>query len=343
MHPFPGNNRNSNVRRLEPQDVLRCFVIGAGEMSSLALPLLEMGRSQSFRLPILRLSRRHLWPRSEDSVWVWTEGRRPLGIASVRPRSGDKSWELSHLFADANHETSIQDLLEAATRASASQGAERVFLRLSAESDTVPVARRAGFFPGFRETLYSGRPDPTQIGHGLFDVDSRLRTRLDKDDHDLFRIYNAATPVRVRQLVGMTLDQWRASRERRPGRRWERVFEIDGSVLRTAGDLSQHSGTGILALVGSPRLHCTDSRRCGRRTPKSLSRASTILVMVPRNTPPLWPDALEARGLRAVGEFATLVNSTAQMVRERVAVPVILGRRRVKLHGEPLEQHHLYW
>ena len=315
MHPFPGNNRNSNVRRLEPQDVLRCFVIGAGEMSSLALPLLEMGRSQSFRLPILRLSRRHLWPRYEDSVWVWTDGGRPLGIASVRPRSGDKSWELSHLFADANHETSIQDLLEAATRASASQGAERVFLRLSAESDTVPVARRAGFFPGFRETLYSGRPDPSQIGHGLFDVDSRLRTRLDKDDHDLFRIYNAATPVRVRQLVGMTLVQWRASRERRPGRRQERVFEIDGSV-RGLLETSLSFGTGILALSIHPDYTALtpDVVDAGL---KILSRASTILVMAPEYAPAI-SDALEARGLRAVGEFATLVNTTAQMVRERL-------------------------
>ena len=315
MHPFPGNNRSSNVRRLEPQDVLRCFVIGAGEMSSLALPLLEMGRSQSFRLPILRLSRRHLWPRSEDSVWVWTEGRRPLGIASVRPRSGDKSWELSHLFADANHETSIQDLLEAATRASASQGAERVFLRLSAESDTVPVARRAGFFPGFRETLYSGRPDPTQIGHGLFDVDSRLRTRLDKDDHDLFRIYNAATPVRVRQLVGMTLDQWRASRERRPGRRWERVFEIDGSVCGLI-ETALTFRTGVLELAIHPDYTALtpDVVDAGLR---SLSRAGTVFAMVPEHTPEM-ARALEERGFRAAGDFATLVNSTAQMVRERV-------------------------
>ena len=315
MHPFPGNNRSPNVRPLQPLDMVRCAAMGRGDMSSLAFPLLEMGSAQSFRLPILRLSRRHLWPRSEDSVWVWTEGRRPLGIASVRPRSAINSWELSHLFADARHEASIQDLLEATTRASASQGAERVFLRLPAESDTVTLARRAGFFPGFRETLYRGRPDLSRIGQGLFDVDSRLRTRLDKDDHDLFRIYNAATPVRVRQLVGMTLVQWRASRERRPGRRQERVFEIDGSV-RGLLETSLSFGTGILALSIHPDYTALtpDVVDAGLR---SLSRAGTVFAMVPEHTPEM-ARALEERGFRAAGDFATLVNSTAQMVRERV-------------------------
>ena len=284
-------------------------------MTNLALALSELGRSQSFRVSLLGMSRRHVWPRSEDDAWVWAEGGRPLGIACVRLRSGSASWELSHLFADVRHEASVQDLLEAATRASASQGAERVFLRLSAESDTVLVAHRAGFFPGFRETLYSGRPDLSQIGHGLFDIDSRLRTRRDADDHDLFRIYNAATPVRVRQLVGMTLDQWRASRECRPGRRRERVFEIDGSVCGLL-ETSLKLGTGILDLSIHPDYTALtpDVVDAGLR---SLSRAGTVFAMAPEHTPEM-ARALQERGFRAVGDFAMLVNSTAQMVRDRV-------------------------
>ena len=314
MSPIPGNNRNSNVRPLQPLDVVRCAAMGRGEMTNLALALSELARSQSFRFSILRLSRRHVWPRSDDSVWVWADGRRPLGIASVRPRSADTSWELSHLFADPDHEASIQDLLEAATRASASVGAERVFLRLPAESDTVPVARRAGFFPGFRETLFRGRPDPSQIGHGLFDIDSRLRTRRAEDDHDLFRIYNAATPVRVRQLVGMTLDQWRSSRERLTGRREERVFEIDGSV-RGLLETALRFGAGILDLSIHPDYAALtpDVVDAGLR---SLSRAKIIFAMAPEHAPEM-ARALEDRGFRPAGDFATLVNSTAQMVRER--------------------------
>ena len=315
MSPITGNSKSSNIRRLEPLDVIRCAVAGSGEMSNLALALSELGGSQSFRVSLLALSRRHVWPRSEDSVWVWTDGGRPLGIASVRPRSGSTSWELSHMFADPDCEASIQELLEAATRASASQGAERVFLRLAAESDTVPVARRAGFFPGFRETLYSGRPDLSRIGHGLFDIDSRLRARRDADDHDLFRIYNAATPVRVRQLVGMTLDQWRSSRERRPGRRRERVFEIDGSVrglIETA--LRFRTGTLDLSIHPDYAALTPDVVDAGLR---SLSRARTVFAMAPEHTPAMVR-ALETRGFRAAGDFATLVNSTVRMVRERV-------------------------
>ena len=284
-------------------------------MSNLAFSLSLLVGSQSFRLSLLRLSRRHVWPRCEDRVWVWTGGGRPLGIASVRSRSGITSWELSHLFADADHEAPIHDLLEAATRASAQKGAERVFLRVPAESDSVPVARRAGFFPGCRETLYRGRPYHSRIGGGLFDADSRLRTRLDEDDHDLFRMYNAATPVRVRQLAGMTLEQWRASRERRPGRRWQRVFEIDGSVCGMI-ETSLSFGTGILDISIHPDYAALtpDVVDAGLKT---LRRARTVFVMVPDYDPAIGR-ALEDRGFRASGDFAMLVNSTARMVRERV-------------------------
>ena len=234
-------------------------------MSNLTLALSEVGRSQSFRLTMLALSRRHLWPRSEDSVWVWAAGGRPLGIASVRPRSGITSWELPHLFADADHGGPINDLLEAATRASAIKGAERVFLRVPAESDTVPVARRAGFFPGCRETLYRGRPYHSRVGGGLFDADSRLRMRLDEDDLDLFRMYNSATPVRVRQLAGMTLEQWRASRERHP-RSPRGARPRDRRLrMRTAGDLPQ-LWYWRLGAVGPPRVRGPHPGRGGRRT-----------------------------------------------------------------------------
>ena len=284
-------------------------------MTSLALALSEVGRSQLYRLTMLALSRRHLSPRSEDSVWVWAAGGRPLGIASVRPRSGVTSWELSHLFANVDHEESIQDLLESATRASATRGAERVFLRLPAESDTVTLARRTGFFPGLRETLYRGRPDLSRIGHGLVDVDSRLRPRRDEDDHDLFRMYNSATPVRFRQLAGMTLDQWRASRERLPGRRRERVFEIDGSVCGLL-ETSLSFGTGILDLSVHPDYAALtpDILDAGLM---SLSRARTVFATAPEYAPEL-DSVLRERGFRPAGDFATLVNSTARMVRERV-------------------------
>ena len=315
MPPIPGDSRSSNVRRLEPLDILRCVTLGAGEMTNLSLALSEVGRSQSFRLTMLALSRRHLWPRSEDSVWVWAAGGRPLGIASVRPRSGVASWELPHLFADADHGGPISDLMEAATRASATKGAERVFLRVPAESDTVPVARRAGFFPGCRETLYSGRPYHSRVGGGLFDADSKLRPRRDEDDHDLFRMYNSATPVRVRQLAGMTLEQWRASRERHPGRRAERVLEIDGSVCGLL-ETSLSFGTGTLALSVHPDYAALtpDVVDAGLKT---LSRARNVFVVAPEYNPAMGR-ALEERGFRAAGDFAMLVNSTAQMVRERV-------------------------
>ena len=243
-------------------------------------------------------------------------------IAAFRPRSGTRSWEISHLYATPDSGDALIGLLEQAAAMSAYGGAERVFLRVEAEGDTIPMARRAGFFPCYLERLYR-RQSPVSVSRrGLFDTDAHSMKRGPEHDHTLFRLYNETTPVKVRQLVGMTLDQWKDSRERSVGRRRERVVEVDGNVGSWLAT-SVRSGVGQVEVV----LHSEYAALAPDMVDfalRSLGNVNSVVALVP-DYAPLLGSYLEERGFRPEGEFAALVKSTSRMARQPVAARTSLA------------------
>ena len=310
-----GDNR-FDVRPLKPLDAVRCAAVGGGGLPNLAITVTGLCQPRSFRRSLLGLSRRRFSPRSRDNAWVLTDGAKVRGIASVRIRSGAKSWELSHLYVDLTDRVSVARLLEKAAAAAAStHGAERVFLRVDSGSLVIPVARLAGFFPCFGETLYRGVDVSYSDGSLLFDAENRLRSRRPADDYNLFRLFNASTPVRVRQLTGMTFDQWRASLEPRPGRRSERVFEVDGEI-KASLETTRRFNTANLSVMLHPDYAglTEDIVEAGIR---QVSRAGTVFALVEDHAPEV-ASALERRGLTPSGHFQMLVKSTARTFKEHI-------------------------
>ena len=279
----------------------------------MAVTITGLCRPSSFRMSLIGLSRRSLSPRQRE-IWVWVEGGRVRGLVSIRQRSGPGSWEVSQLYTDSDSDQAVARLLEMAAVGAGSHGGERVFLRVEADSPITRPARLAGYFPSHRETGYrrtAGRRGPS---HSLFDADSRLRRRRSEDDHALFRLYNSATPVKVRQLVGMTFDQWASSHEHGPGRQYETVLHVDGEV-RGWLSTSARFGTGSLAV----RLHpdydalTSDVVEAGLRR---LKGTRTVIAIAEEYSPRL-DTALERLGFEAHGEYVLLVKSVARRVRER--------------------------
>ena len=238
-------------------------------------------------------------------------GNRVMGIASVRPRAGRRSWEVPALYIGSSTGLAVSELLEHAAATAAREGAERIFLRLKEEDEVVSAARVGGFFPCMSETLYQGRSSETNSRDGQL-FDARMRPMESSDDHGLFRLYNAATPAPVRSLVAMTFDQWQASREQSPGRQDQRVFERDDSVRGWFGT-SLASGVGALSAL----VHPDDSTvlpeivDLGLRT---LSGASTIWCLVPEYQDSVG-QILEERGFEPVDHFITLVKTSAKTSR----------------------------
>ncbi len=310
------------MRTLEPLDIVRCLAVGMNRFPNHAITSAGISKPQSFSALIPSVSRRRLQPRSKVSALVCAEDGSFRSVASFRPRSGPSSWEVSHLYADPDSYGALTDLLEQVGVASAYGGAERVFLRVEADSDIIPDARRAGFFPCFGETLYRERGPASELGRGLFDADAHSVKRRPGHDHALFRLYNETTPVKVRQLTGMTLEQWKDSREPMGRRSRERALELEGEVRGWIG-------TSIRSGVG--RIEVTLRPDCAALAPdivefglRSLVKAKSVVALAP-DYAPLLGGALEERGFRAEGEFAVLVKSLARMARQPVAAQTSLA------------------
>ena len=305
--------------------MVRCALVGARGMTDLAVTLTGLCRPRSFRMSLVGLYRPSAGLRARDA-WALVERGQIRGLAAIRQRSGPHSWEISHLYTDSDSDSAVVVLLERAAAGAGSYGGERVFLRVEADSPIVPTARLAGYFPSHRETVYrrtaERRDSHIATDRSLFDADSHLRMRRPDDDHALFRLYNAATPVKVRQLVGMTLDQWASSHERGTGRARESVLQVEGEVngwLRT----SARFGAGNLAV----RLHPDYDALTPEVVESGLRRLKgtrTVLAVVEEYAP-RFGTALERLGFEAQGECVVLVKSVAQRVLERVPGGVTSG------------------
>ena len=267
-------------------------------------------RPQSFHAFLTESFQRRVMPSAGSRATVCVESGRIRAVAGLRSRSGPRSWEVSRLYAAPGSDAAVTRLLEQASAASARGGAERVFLRVAADSDIIPTARRAGFFPCFHETLYLGKPPASESGKGLFDPDSHFVERRAEHDHALFRIYNETTPMKVRQLAGMTMGQWKDSRERAAGRSRERSLELEGAVrgwLRTSAKF----GAGRIELMLHPDYIALTPDILDYAL-ASLANAKSVAVLAPDYVP-LLGGALEERGFRPEREFAVMVKSVARM------------------------------
>ena len=298
--------------------MFRSAVFGQRGMRNRAFTLGGLAGRRSQGLSLLGLSRKHLSPRAKDRAWVWSNGNRVMGVASVRPRAGRRSWEVPALYIGSTAKLAVSELLERAATSAAAAGAERVFLRLREDDEVISAARVGGFSPCMSETLYQGRSSGTNHGKApLFDAPGRMRPMEPSDDYRLFRLYHAATPASVRSLVAMTFDQWQASREHSPGRSEQRVFEREDAIRGWFGT-SLGSGVGALSAMVHPDDNAVlpDIVSLGLR---ALSSARTILCVVPEYQATLG-GILEDRGFEPVEQFITLVKASAKSSRFADAV-----------------------
>ena len=287
--------------------------------ANLAPTLSELRGAEPLGAALLAAALRGFSPRSRRRAWTWTEEGRIRAVCAARPRSAPKSWEVSMLRADSVDEWAIVEMLERVSAACAEGGAERVFLRTESEGDVPPIARAAGFFPAFRETLYAGAvPEDAGARRGLLDAQARLRKRLPSDDYGLFRLYSAAAPVSTRQLAGMTLEQWAASQERAPGRADERVLESEGAIVGWTAARRGFGSGGLDMLIRPDCAALADGM--AEAALGALAGVRRAIALTPDYAPGVG-EALERRGFVPEAEFAVLIKSAARTVARLAAAP----------------------
>ena len=209
-------------------DALRCMLVDALGGTNLAAPTESVVRCRPLRNSTFW---RQSLARGSNRVTVgdWN-GMSLSSLASARMRSGVRAWEVDRLHLKECEQA--LDLLEQIVQCAGSRGAERVFLRVPCDSEIVDQARRAGFFPYYEEMHLTGSewlPDTPVSG----DLPDRFTAadRRAPDQHGLFQLYCAATPQRVREGIGVTIDQWLDSQEPAQTRRNETVLKLDGKIV----------------------------------------------------------------------------------------------------------------
>ena len=308
------------IKALGPFDAFRYALLGQGGKSNRAYTLADLiGDYPAYYSDVRAIQT--LWARRRSTAWVCRDGGRVLGLATASRRSGPRSWEITHLSLGSGSDDHVVELLDRTTQAAASNGAQRVFLRLLLDDPLVSDARRSGFFPCAAESLVRSGPgrrdNACEVRTG--DVPISHRAKAPRDDHGLFRLYNAAVPQKVRQAVGMTFDQWASSHERSRGASEESVIEADGTIV---GWLltTRRAGVGRLEVMVGPdaeaRLRHLVDVGLGR-----LRGADTVYCLVPE-----YQDALRRllplRGFSQSADFVTLVRSTAARVKEEARATV---------------------
>jgi hypothetical protein len=243
-------------------------------------------------------------------TWISVKGARLRGLVSARTRGAKTAWELDYVIDAAEDEPQVlMELLERVAEDAGRAGAEKVFLRVAADSDVVRSATSAGFVAYVTEYLLAAE-GPREVS--VRDEAYRLRRWGRADAYPTFRLYNTWTPEPVRRIEAATFREWQAARERiAPKGTQQRVIEEDGRVVgwvRTAASgeagrfdlMAEPSRVALLDVLIDEAL-------------ERLEEQSTLLTLVPAFAPALRERLLE-RGFEEREEFVVLARRTVRPV-----------------------------
>jgi len=157
-------------------------------------------------------------------TWV-ARGGESCGLIEAVPRRYVIGWDITCLAVRGDHEAVLAPLVEAATDHLRNRGVPRLFARCDDEAAT--ELKPLAFHALAREYLLVG-PDRPVLDASLPD-DSRYR--MPQDAWPLHQLESAVTPGQVRQLEGLTSQEW----SHRVRSMSEIVVERDGRVVGWIG------------------------------------------------------------------------------------------------------------
>ena len=290
------------------RDALRCMLVDAPGGDNLAAPTESVVRCRPLRNSTFW---RQSLARGSNRVTVGHWARMDLAsLASARMRSGVRAWEVDRLHIKEPDSGQALDLLEQIVYSAGSRGAERVFLRVPCDSQIVDVARRVGFFPYYEEIHLTGREWLPEA-----DVSSDDRTDgftveepSPPDQYGLFQLYCAATPQRVREGTGVTVDQWRDSQQPARSGRKETVLKHNGKIV--GWRMREPFGkTAAGQIVGHPD-------HPGTAPYLVRDSCQTQNWLVPSYRPNIV-ELLDRQGLHETARYTMLIKTVAVPVRSR--------------------------
>jgi hypothetical protein len=280
----------------------------------------RLGREESSPSPLESALEQWLSFATGRQTWISVRGSTLRGLISARRRSSNTAWEVDCLINAAEEESICMSLLDRVSEEAGRSGAEKIFLRLVADSGVVPIARRGGFVPFVVENQYAHQgPVPAerldgQARRGRAASTLSLRRRSRADAYPLFQLYNIAVPEPVRRVEGATFAEWLAAQERHwlTRRSTQLVLDRDGYLgawMRAAAD----GDIGRFDLLVHPReLDLLEPLLLAALA--RLSSQGVLLTLVPEYEEPL-ARLLQRMGFERQDQYVVMAKRTAALVR----------------------------
>jgi hypothetical protein len=245
-------------------------------------------------------------------TWVSVRGATIRGLVSARRRAKRTAWEVDCLIHADEDRSVAGSLLERMVAGVAAQGAERVFLRVDADSPLVQIAHGAGFFTYAHETLYcADNPRPSE------DPGLQFRVASKADAFGVYQLYNAVTPANVRAIEGLTFREWQAAREPWGRNPRELVLEDDGII---SGYLRLLRGNeGRFSMLIHPQRH--DAEAFVETALARLSGSQSMLCLAPSRSDSLSRQ-LTRRGFSPKEDYVAMAKRLAQHAEDLAAETV---------------------
>ncbi len=215
----------SSARHPLPTDIVALVSFDGHVYPNEAHPFDRLGVVQTAR-PLERALEQWFSFATGKNTWVSVRGATIRGLISARARAKRSAWEVEVLINASDDESVALALFSRMTAGVIKQGAERVFLRLGADSAIRETARAAGFFRYGSEILYrrsAGKPAHPEALEGL-------RSRAKSDAFGIYELYNRVAPATVRAIEGLTFREWQAAQEKWGGRASDLLLEEDGLI-----------------------------------------------------------------------------------------------------------------
>lgn len=301
-------------------DALRCVILNTPKGPNLACA----GHSAASHSSIqnLRLWKQALAERDNRITLACWNGLHLGGLVSARTRAGNKVWEIDHFYLPGQvpghqyngnglsdfEETAALELLDQVVQLVGQRSAERVFFRLPSSNPAIFLARRSGFFPYCEGTRLESPTGSQSLGDDAMPMNG-FRVRQKHDEYPLFQLFSAATPMPVREALGLTYDQWYDAQEPCDKGRQDWLKEHGGRLV------------GWLSLL--PRGRVTEARAMARpEYPDLLSQLVEFALSNPGVQSWLVPDyqqsvceLLRYRGFQEMARYSMLI--------KRVAAPAL--------------------
>jgi hypothetical protein len=251
-------------------------------------------------------------------TWVSVRGATIRGLISARPRAKRSVWEVDALIDVDDDEGVSLSLFSRMVAGVTKQRAERVFLRLDADSNLSEAARKAGFFQYERETLYRlQEPPPQQL------TEVPWRSRDKSDLMGMFQLYSQSVPANVRAIQGATFREWQAAQEAWGGRAKDLLLEEDGIISAWLRVLTGQ--TGRFSLIAQSTRYGLQELVLAALSRLHASR--DVLCLVPEYSSG-WAVSLQRLGFERVADYTSyakrLVKPAEELAQEAAgqAIPV---------------------